>query len=179
MRTQGDNFVEDRVASLPTGFKYLIGAAAFFIAGCSAFFSVRGLGLLFVGSATAVMIMAASLEIGKLVAASFLYRYWQDISRPMRVYLLLAVLTLIGITSLGNYGFLARAYERTHTRVAVLEDQVALLEKENADTQHQIDSARGQLTKATDTGRDSVTSLQARIAAANASLDLALARIRR
>jgi len=177
MRTQGDKFVEDRVASLPAGFKYLIGAAAFFIAGCSAFFSVRGLGLLFVGSATAVMIMAASLEIGKLVAASFLYRYWQDISRPMRVYLLLAVLTLIGITSLGNYGFLARAYERTHTRVAVLEDQVALLEKENADTQHQIDSARGQLTKATDTGRDSVTSLQARIAAANASLDLALARI--
>ena len=125
MRTQGDNFVEDRVASLPAGFKYLIGAAAFFIAGCSAFFSVRGLGLLFVGSATAVMIMAASLEIGKLVAASFLYRYWQDISRPMRVYLLLAVVTLIGITSLGNYGFLARAYERTHTRVAVLEDQVA------------------------------------------------------
>ena len=177
MRTQGDKFVEDRVASLPTGFKYLIGAAAFFIAGCSAFFSVRGLGLLFVGSATAVMIMAASLEIGKLVAASFLYRYWQDISRAMRVYLLLAVLTLIGITSLGNYGFLARAYERTHTRVAVLEDQVALLEKENADTQRQIDSARGQLNKATDTGRDSVTSLQARIAAANASLDLALARI--
>jgi len=177
MRTQGDNFVEDRVASLPAGFKYLIGAAAFFIAGCSAFFSVRGLGLLFVGSATAVMIMAASLEIGKLVAASFLYRYWQDISRPMRVYLLLAVLTLIGITSLGNYGFLARAYERTHTRVAVLEDQVALLEKENADTQRQIDSARGQLNKATDTGRDSITSLQARIAAANASLDLALSRI--
>ena len=38
MRTQGDKFVEDRVASLPAGFKYLIGAAAFFIAGCSAFF---------------------------------------------------------------------------------------------------------------------------------------------
>ena len=177
MRTQGEHFGDDRVSSLPAGFKYLIGAAAFFIAGCSAFFSVRGLGLLFVGSATAVMIMAASLEIGKLVAASFLYRYWQDISRPMRVYLTLAVLTLIGITSLGNYGFLARAYERTHTRVAVLEDQVALLERENADTQRQIDSARGQLNKATDTGRDSVTSLQARIAAANASLDQALARI--
>ena len=177
MSLQGDHFVEDRVASLPAGFKYLIGAAAFFIAGCSAFFSVRGLGLLFVGSASAVMIMAASLEIGKLVAASFLYRYWQDISRPLRVYLTLAVLTLIGITSLGNYGFLARAYERTHTRVEVLESQVALLEKENADTQRQIDSARGQLNKATDTGRDSVTSLQSRIAAANASLDLALARI--
>ena len=175
--SQGGSFGEDRVASLPSGFKYLIGAAAFFIAGCSAFFSVRGLGLLFVGSASAVMIMAASLEIGKLVAASFLYRYWQEISRPLRVYLTLAVLTLIGITSLGNYGFLARAYERTHTRVEVLESQVALLEKENSDTQRQIDSARGQLNKATDTGRDSVSSLQTRIAAANASLDQALARI--
>ena len=177
MSSQGENFAEDRVASLPSGFKYLIGAAAFFIAGCSAFFSVRGLGLLFVGSATAVMIMAASLEIGKLVAASFLYRYWQDISRPLRVYLTLAVLALIGITSLGNYGFLARAYDRTHTRVESLEKQVTVLEKENADTQRQIDVARGQLNKATDTGHDSVTSLQTRIAAANASLDQALARI--
>ena len=177
MSLQGGSFGEDRVSSLPSGFKYLIGAAAFFIAGCSAFFSVRGLGLLFVGSATAVMIMAASLEIGKLVAASFLYRYWLDISRPLRIYLTLAVLALIGITSLGNYGFLARAYDRTHTRVESLESQVALLEKENTDTQRQIDAARGQLNKATDTGRDSVTSLQTRIAAANASLDQALARI--
>ena len=177
MNSQGDSFGDDRAASLPAGFKYLIGGAAFFIAGCSAFFSVRGLGLLFVGSSTAVMIMAASLEIGKLVAASFLYRYWQDISRPLRVYLTLAVLTLIGITSLGNYGFLARAYEDTYTRVSGFEEQVALLEKENADTQRQIVSARGQLNKATDTGRDSVTSLQTRIAAANASLDQALARI--
>jgi hypothetical protein len=177
LNSQGDSFGDDRAASLPAGFKYLIGGAAFFIAGCSAFFSVRGLGLLFVGSSTAVMIMAASLEIGKLVAASFLYRYWQDISRPLRVYLTLAVLTLIGITSLGNYGFLARAYEDTYTRVSGFEEQVALLEKENADTQRQIVSARGQLNKATDTGRDSVISLQTRIAAANASLDQALARI--
>ena len=175
--SQGDRFVEDRVGSLPSGFKYLIGAAAFFIAGCSAFFSVRGLGLLFVGSATAVMIMAASLEIGKLVAASFLYRYWQDISRPLRVYLTLAVLALIGITSLGNYGFLARAYDQTHHRVTDLEEQIVPLEKEIADTQRQIDAARGQLNKATDTGRDSVSTLQARIGSANASLDLALARI--
>ena len=49
-------------------FKFMVGAAALFIAGCSAFFSVKGLGLLFIGSATAVMVMAASLELGKLIA---------------------------------------------------------------------------------------------------------------
>ena len=67
-------------------FKSLLGASALFIAGCSAFFSVRGLGLLFIGSSTAVMVMAASLEIGKLVAASFLYRYWSQITIPVRFY---------------------------------------------------------------------------------------------
>src|SRR5512139_362108 len=87
--------------SAPAGLKYLVGAAALFIAGCSAVFSVRGLGLLFIGSSVAVMIMAASLEIGKLVAASFLYAYWNQINRALRFYLFLAVLVLIGITSLG------------------------------------------------------------------------------
>lgn len=170
MRTSGDSRGGDDAISLPSGFKYFIGVSALFIAVCSAFFSVRGLGLLFAGSATAVMIMASSLEVGKLVAASFLYRYWDVINRPLRVYLTIAVLLLIGITSLGNYGYLARAYERTHTRVATLEDQVAMLEKENADTQRQIDASRGQLTT-------SLGSLQQRITAANTSLDQALARL--
>ena len=46
------------------------------------------------------MIMAASLEVGKLVAASFLYRYWHLITGVLRFYLTLAVLVLIAITSL-------------------------------------------------------------------------------
>lgn len=61
------------------------------------------------------MIMVASLEVGKLVAASFLYRYWEQINRVLKIYLVLAVLFLIVITSIGNYGYLARVYERTHT----------------------------------------------------------------
>ncbi len=177
MRSSGDPRGGDGATSLPSGFKYFIGVAALFIAGCSAFFSVKGLGLLFIGSATAVMIMAASLEVGKLVAASFLYRYWNDISRALRAYLFIAVVTLIAITSLGNYGYLARAYERTFTKVSALEEQIAMLESENADTQRQIDSARGQLHKTSDTGQDALANLQTRITGANASLDAALLRI--
>jgi len=177
MQSLGNPRGGDDATSLPSGFKYLVGAAALFIAGCSAYFSVKGLGLLFIGSATAVMIMAASLEVGKLVAASFLYRYWNVISRSLRFYLFIAVILLIGITSLGNYGYLARAYEKTHTRVTQLEDQIVMLEKENTDTQRQIDAARGQLTKTTDTGKDSLANLQARITTGTASLDQALTRL--
>src|ERR1043166_100382 len=114
---QDPEFQNGDPAHAPSIFKYLVGGSALFIAVCSAGFSVRGLGLLFVGSAVAVMVMAASLEVGKLVAASFLYRYWNAINRPLKIYLTLAVLVLIAITSLGNYGYLARAYERTHTQI--------------------------------------------------------------
>src|SRR5262245_7520811 len=100
-----------------TIFKILIGFSALFIAACSAFFSVRGLGMLFVGSAVAVMVMAASLEAGKLIAASFLYQYWHRITLPVRLYLMVAIVVLVGITSLGIYGYLARAYERNKSDV--------------------------------------------------------------
>lgn len=176
MQQMGEPHSGDNATSLPSGFKYLVGGAALFIAVCSAYFSVRGLGLLFVGSATAVMIMAASLEVGKLVAASFLYRYWHDLNRAMKFYMTSAVVVLIAITSLGNYGYLARAYERTHTQIGLHEQQITALEKEIADTQRQIDDARGQLGKATDTGREDKVQAQARVTEANTALESSLTR---
>lgn len=163
--------------SAASAFRFLIGAAALFIAGCSAFFSVSGLGLLFVGSAAAVMVMAASLEVGKLVAASFLYRYWSRISVPLRIYLTLAVLLLIGITSLGNYGYLARAYESTNSQIGLLEGQIQAAQREVDATQQQIDNSRLQVGKNSDAGRQDIEKLQARIAQADQSLDASLARL--
>ncbi len=168
---------EIHVSELPSGFKYVIGISALFIAGCSAFFSVCGLGFLFAGSAAAVMIMASSLEIGKLVAASFLYRYWHYLNRLLKLYLLVAVLVLIGITSLGNYGYLARAYERTHTRVTLFEGQIAALEKEIVDTQRQIDNSRSQLGKTTDNSREDIAKIQQRIPEANTLMEQSLTRL--
>jgi hypothetical protein len=60
-------------------FKYLLGLSALLLAGCGAFFSVKGIGLLFSGSFVASIIMASSLEFGKIMATSFLYRYWKKI----------------------------------------------------------------------------------------------------
>jgi peptidoglycan hydrolase CwlO-like protein len=177
MHDHGDAHGGDDRPAVPSVFKYVLVASALFIASCSAFFSVWGLGLLFVGSAAAVMVMAASLEVGKLVAVSFLYRYWKLVTRPLKVYLTLAVLLLVGITSLGNYGFLARAYERTHTKTVLMENQIANLEREVADTQKEIDATRGHLTRISDADREDVTSLQQRMAQANDPLNQELARI--
>lgn len=164
-------------APAPSMFKYFVGGSALLIAGCSAFFSVWGLGLLFVGSSTAVMVMASSLEVGKLVGASFLYRYWNLISLPLKIYLSLAIVALIAITSLGNYGYLARAYERTHTQITMLESQIASIDKEIADTQAQIDGSRGQVTKVNATGREDIAKIEQRVTLANEALAQSLARV--
>ncbi len=92
-------------------FTFLVGISALFIAGSAAFFSVFGLSKLFAGEALAVIIMAGSLEFGKLVAASFLYRYWSKIPRWLKIYMTVGVITLVMITSAGIFGFLSNAYQ--------------------------------------------------------------------
>ncbi len=159
------------------GFKLIIAFTALFIAGCSAYFSVNGMGLLFVGSAGAVMVMAASLEVGKLVAASFLYRHWQDLRWSLRFYLTAAVVLLIVITSLGNYGYLARAYEKTNSQVTASEQQIVAAQREIDETRAQIELSRAAVGKASNDGRQDLDKIRQTITQANTELDASLARL--
>jgi hypothetical protein len=101
-----------------------------FVAGCAAFFSIKGLIVLFSGSSLAIGIMASSLEIGKLVAASFLHTYWKQISFLLKTYLCIAVLTLMGVTSLGIFGFLTGAYQVHSATVGTFESKIEALTTE-------------------------------------------------
>jgi len=92
-------------------FPTLVGASAFFVAFNAAFFSIFGLSKLFSGAFWSVVLMASSLEVGKLVTASFVYQYWNKISNLMKGYLISAVILLIFITSIGIFGFLSNAYQ--------------------------------------------------------------------
>ena len=107
---------------------YLIAFSALFVSSCAIFYSVTGLGKLFAGASTAVMIMATSLEIAKLVTASLLYTYWQELGKLLRFYLTLACIILILITSGGIYGFLSGAYQETATKSELLDKHVLMLE---------------------------------------------------
>ncbi len=158
-------------------FTLLIGLSAFFIAGCAAVFSVKGLGLLFAGSMVAVMTMAASLEAGKLVAAAFLYRHWRDLNNPLRLYLLLAVFVLMGITSLGIYGYLARAYQTTHTKVALLESRITSLDQQVTDVHQQIQAQRGRMGTTTTIDSKSLDARQQRIVEVDRQIENSLARL--
>ena len=118
-------------------FKTLVSLSALIIAGCAALFSVTGIGTLFAGAAISVMIMASALELGKLVGISFLYRYWTEIPRALKSYMLVASIVLIGITSAGIYGYLSSAYAKVaaeplkmNADIQIYNAQIGTLEEE-------------------------------------------------
>tara|TARA_R110001592_G_scaffold17786_1_gene74354 strand:+ start:538 stop:2409 length:1872 start_codon:yes stop_codon:yes gene_type:complete len=79
------------------------------IAGVAAWFSIAGLMIFFGGMPLSIAIMAGTLEVGKLLTASWLYRYWSETSILLRTYLTTAVVVLMLITSAGIYGYLSKA----------------------------------------------------------------------
>ena len=91
-------------------FTLMLALSALLVAGCAAYFSVLGIATLFSGHFWSVVIMAGSLELGKLVSTSFLYRYWKKTVWFLKIYMIVAVLVLMGITSLGIYGYLSSGY---------------------------------------------------------------------
>jgi len=101
---------------------------ALVVAGVAAYFSVFGLSKLFAGAMLAAIIMASSLELGKLILSSYLYRLWDSISKFRRVYGVIAVGVLMLITSVGIYGFLSNAFESTSIQVEQLDSKLEIVD---------------------------------------------------
>jgi hypothetical protein len=120
-------------------FPYIVYAAAFALALSAAYYSVFGLSKLFSAQATAVVIMAGTLELSKLITASYLHRYWERIGFLLKTYLVTAVMILMLITSIGIYGFLVSAYQTTADQLTVLDKQVDVIELKRERFQTQLD----------------------------------------
>jgi cell division protein FtsL len=104
--------------------KYLVGFSALIIAGCAAFFSVTGLGVLFSGASTAVMVMAGALEFAKLVAATYLKQMWDEIKGFNKWYLVSAVALLMLITSAGIFGYLSNAFQAQSLKLQQVDREI-------------------------------------------------------
>ena len=74
-------------------------------------YSIIGLATLFAGAVIPIIAMGSALEVGKLVAASWLYNNWNsNVPRLLKAYLFGAIIVLIFITSMGIFGFLSKAH---------------------------------------------------------------------
>ena len=119
-------------------FTLLLGFSALFVASCSAYFSVFGIATLFSNNFIQVAIMASSLELGKLVATSYLYRYWTSTTLWLKLYLMVAVLVLMGITSIGIFGYLSSAYQTNSSKFAQMDSQVELIKSQKQSFESEI-----------------------------------------
>ncbi len=112
------------------------------IAGVAAWFSIAGLMAIFSAAALPIAVMAGTLEVGKLLTASWLYRYWNETSVLLKTYLCIAVAILMLITSMGIFGYLSKAHldqasasgdafaivERLEGKIAREENKIDILE---------------------------------------------------
>jgi len=142
-------------------FPILIALAALAVSASAAFYSVSGLSKLFAGASTQVIIMAGSLEFAKLVVASLLYQYWDTIGKALRMYLSVAVLVLMVITSGGIYGFLSGAYQSTATQSELLDKSLLILEQKQLrfeETKEDLTHEKTQINKSISDLRISLSS---------------------
>lgn len=103
---------------------FLILFSAIAIASCAAYFSIIGLKMLFVGSGVSIVIMGIALEVGKFIAVTFLKQKWNEIDLLLKTYLIIATIVLMGITSVGIYGYLSAGYNATAVKVQGYEQTI-------------------------------------------------------
>ena len=140
--------------------KFLVGFSALIIAGCAAFFSVTGLGVLFSGASTAVMVMAGSLEFAKLVAATYLKQMWDEIKGFNKWYLTIAVGILMMITSAGIFGYLSNAFQAQSLQLQQVDREVLVFStkiEQNNSQITQLNTQLGQLSSTQNTILDKGT----------------------
>lgn len=147
---------------------YLALLVALIVSAVSAYFSIIGLTTLFASAFIPVVIMGASLEIGKLVTTSWLYRNWKSCPWLLKSYLSIAVVVLMFITSMGTFGFLSRAHIEQQLNIstgdadklAIVESQIENKNSIIADYDKQLQQIDDALSKITEKGRGE-SSLQA------------------
>ena len=117
-------------------------------------YSILGLATLFAGAYVPIIAMGSALEVGKLVAASWLYHNWRrNIPKSLKAYLFTSIIVLIFITSVGIFGFLSKAHLDQVKPTAGNAEQIELIDKKIRQEEKIIERAEktlNQLDKALD-----------------------------
>ena len=137
--------------------KYLVGISAIIIAGCAAFFSITGLGILFAGASVSVMVMAGSLEYAKLVTATYLKQKWDTIKGFNKWYLTISVIILMAITSAGIFGYLSNAFQQQNIKLDQVSREIQVWQNKIEYSNQQITTLQNQSKDLTSTQNTLIT----------------------
>lgn len=103
------------------------------------YYSILGLTAIFAAAVIPVVIMGIALGIGKISATLWLKQNWELSPWPIRIYLGVAIMVLMLITSMGIFGFLSKAHSEQSlvsgdvlAKVSVYDEKIKV-SKENID----------------------------------------------
>ena len=111
----------------------------------AAFYSIVGLMSIFAGATTAIAVMGVSLEVGKLICASWTFTNWKTSPIIMKSYFISAIVILMIITSLGIFGFLSRAHITQSSPTTLLTERIKRIELKVVQKNIQITRYQGRL----------------------------------
>ena len=120
------------------------------IAAVAAWYSIIGLTTIFSAAVVPIIIMGVVLEIGKLVAAAWVYLNWKETNVLLRYYLVSAIVVLMLITSMGIYGFLSKSHIDAGINTTEISVKLERLDNRINGEQRQIDRAEKTLKQLDD-----------------------------
>ena len=120
----------------------LLLATGLIISAVAIYYSVIGLAAIFAAAAIPIYIMGGSLEVAKLVCASWLKENWHRAPALMKIYMTTAVLVLMFITSMGIFGFLSKAHSDQSLVSGDVTSKIAIYDEKIKTSKENIDANR-------------------------------------
>jgi hypothetical protein len=125
------------------------------ISAVAVYYSVVGLTAIFSAAVIPIIIMGTALEISKLVATVWLKQNWSIAPWSVRVYLAVAIVVLMLITSMGIFGFLSKAHSDQNLVSGDVQSKIAIFDEKIKTEKENIEANRKAL-KQMDEGVDQV-----------------------
>ena len=126
---------------------YLMFATALSLSAVAAYYSIAGLAAIFSAAIIPIVIMGGTLEVAKLVVASWLYRNWKEVPIMMKSYFMVALIILMTLTSMGIFGYLSKAHLDQAVPTGDVAAKVALIDEKIKTEKETINEARKTITQ--------------------------------
>ena len=156
---------------------WLVLVTALSISAVAIYYSVSGLVAIFAAAALPIIVMGSVLELGKLVTAVWLHKYWNQARWWLKTYLAIATVILMFITSMGIFGFLSKAHIEQTAAATEGVARIELIDSEIAKQQRIADRAELEIAKLETAGKNNDTEIQTQIDKEQQRIDGAYQRI--
>ena len=120
----------------------LLLATGLIISAVAIYYSVIGLAAIFAAATIPIYIMGGSLEVAKLVCASWLKANWERAPKFIKAYMIVAVIVLMFITSMGIFGFLSKAHTDQSLVSGDITSKIAVYDEKIKTAKDNIDANR-------------------------------------